>query len=217
MKVCGVDEAGRGAVLGPLVLCGVLIDEKDEPKLKKLGVKDSKLLTPKQRELIAEELKKIVMYQLIVVSPQEIDSNVSGENGSNLNWLEGMKTVELINILKPDKAFIDCPSPNTKAYHEYLVERLLHKKVKIVTEHKADVKYLVAAAASILAKVTRDLEVEKIKQHVGVDCGPGYMSNPITQEFLKKYWDKHPEIFRHSWAPYKQIAGLKKQKKLGEY
>jgi len=217
MKICGIDEAGRGAIIGPLVLCGVLIDEKDEPKLKELGVKDSKLLTPKQRERIAAELKKLVKYQLILISPQEIDKNVGGENGSNLNWLEANKTVELINMLQPEKALVDCPSPNTKAYHEYLAERLLHKTVKIVTEHKADVKYLAVGAASILAKVTRDAEVEKIKKHVGVDCGPGYMSNQITKAFLEKYWDKHPELFRHSWEPYKQVAGLRKQKKIEEY
>jgi ribonuclease HII len=217
MKICGIDEAGRGPIIGPLVICGVLIDEKDEPKLKELGVKDSKLLTAKQRERIAKELPKIVKYQLIIVPPAEIDENVLSENGANLNWLEANKTVELINMLNPDKAFVDCPSPNTKAYHEYLWERLMAKKIDLKTEHKADVKYLVVGAASILAKVTRDAEIEKIKKHVGVDCGPGYMSNPITQEFLKKYWDKHPEIFRHSWAPYREIAGLKKQKNLGEY
>ncbi len=217
MKVCGIDEAGRGAVLGPLVICGALIDEKDEPKLKELGVKDSKLLTPKQRERIAEALKKLVKYQLVVLSPKEIDNNVNGENGSNLNWLEANKSVELINILQPEKAIIDCPSPNTKAYHEYIAERLLHKKVKIITEHKADVNYLVVGAASILAKVARDAAIEEIKKHVGEDCGPGYPANAITMQFLRKNWDKHPELFRHSWSTYKEVAGLKKQKRIGEY
>ncbi len=217
MKVCGIDEAGRGAVMGPLVICGALIDEKDEPKLKELGVKDSKLLTPKQRERIAEALKKMIKYQLVVLSPKEIDDNVNGENGSNLNWLEANKSVELINILQPEKAIIDCPSPNTKAYHEYIAERLLHKTVKIVTEHKADVNHLVVGAASILAKVARDAAIEEIKKHVGEDCGPGYPANQITIQFLKKNWDKHPELFRHSWSTYKEVAGLKKQKKIGEY
>ncbi len=217
MKVCGIDEAGRGAVMGPLVICGALIDEKDESKLKELGVKDSKLLTPKQRERIAEALKKMIKYQLVVLSPKEIDDNVNGENGSNLNWLEANKSVELINILQPEKAIIDCPSPNTKAYHEYIAERLLHKTVKIVTEHKADVNHLVVGAASILAKVARDAAIEEIKKHVGEDCGPGYPANQITIQFLKKNWDKHPELFRHSWSTYKEVAGLKKQKKIGEY
>lgn len=156
-------------------------------------------------------------YQLIVISPQEIDANVNGENGSNLNWLEANKTVELINMLQPDKAIIDCPSTNTKAYHEYITERLLHKKVKIVTEHKADFKYLIVGAASILAKVARDAAIEEIKKHAGENCGPGYPANAITMQFLKKNWNKHPELFRHSWSTYKEVAGLNKQKRMEEY
>lgn len=200
-----------------MVICGALIDEDDTLKLKELGVKDSKLLTPKQRERIAKELPKHVKYQLIIVPPAEIDENVLSENGANLNWLEAEKSVELINMLNPEKAIVDCPSNNVKAYHEYLWERLMAKKIDLKTEHKADVNHLIVGAASILAKVTRDAEIEKLKKHVGFDFGSGYMADPRTAEFLKKAWDKHPEIFRHSWAPYREIAGLKKQKKIGEY
>lgn len=194
-----------------------MIEEGDTIKLKELGVKDSKLLTPLQREKIAKVLPKHVEYQLIIVAPAEIDKNVLSEDGANLNWLEADKSVELINMLNPDKALIDCPSVNTKAYHEYIAERLMAKKITFKTEHKADSKYLIVGAASILAKVARDAEIKKIKEHVGEDFGSGYMADPRTAAFLKKAWDKHPEIFRHSWAPYKQVAGLKKQKKLGEY
>src|SRR5574341_1243756 len=194
-----------------------MIEEDGTIKLKDLGVKDSKLLSTLQRERIAKELPKHVTYQLSIVPPAEIDSNVLSDNGANLNWLEANKTVELINMMSPEKALIDCPSNNTKAYHEYIAERLLAKKIEIKTEHKADSKYLIVGAASILAKVTRDAEIEKLKQHVGEDFGSGYMADPKTAAYLKKNWDKHPEIFRHSWAPYQQIAGLKKQKKIGEY
>ena len=217
MKVCGIDEAGRGCIIGPLVICGAVIDEKKEDTLKELGVKDSKLLTPLQRERIAKVLPQHVKYQLILIPPAEIDKNVLSEDGANLNWLEADKSVELINMLNPDTALIDCPSTNTKAYHEYIAERLMAKSITFKTEHKADSKYLIVGAASILAKVARDAEIEKIKQHVGEDFGSGYMADPKTAAYLKKAWDKHPEIFRHSWTPYRLIAGLKKQKKLGEY
>ncbi len=217
MKVCGIDEAGRGCVIGPLVLCGAMIDENKEPSLKELGVKDSKLLTPLQRERIAKELPKHVKYQLILVPPAEIDKNVLSETGANLNWLEADKSVELINMLNPERALIDCPSTNTKAYHEYIAERLMAKTIEFKTEHKADSKYLIVGAASILAKVARDAEIEKLKKHVGEDFGSGYMADPKTAAFLKKNWNKHPEIFRHSWTPYQILAGMKKQKKLGEY
>jgi len=217
MNVCGIDEAGRGCIVGPLVICGAMMDEKDLPKLAELGVKDSKLLSPVQREKIAKELPNVVKFEIIHVPPQEIDDSVNSKNGENLNWLEAIKSVEIINRLSPEKAFIDCPSPNVKAYHEFIAERLFHKKVQFKTEHKADSKYLIVGAASILAKVARDAEIEKIKKHVGTDFGSGYMADPRTVVFLEKNWDKHPEVFRHSWTPYQVIAGLKKQKKLRDF
>jgi len=215
MKICGIDEAGRGPVIGPLVICGVLINEKQESTLKKLGVKDSKLLTPKQREQIAAELKKFMKFKIEIVSPQEIDECIMGET-SNLNWLEADKTIKIIEALKPGKAIIDCPSPICKKYTEYIHERL-EKKIPLKGEHKADVKYLVVGAASIIAKTTRDAEIEKIKSKVGVDFGSGYMADERTKMFLERYWNKYPEVFRHSWAPFKKLAGLKTQKKLGEF
>lgn len=217
MQICGIDEAGRGCVIGPLVICGAMIEENKEQTLKELGVKDSKLLTPLQRERLAKELPKHVKYQLIIIPPAEIDKYVLSETGQNLNWLEADKSIELLHMLNPEKALIDCPSTNTKAYHEYIAERLLAKKLEFKTEHKADSKYLIVGAASIFAKVTRDAEIEKIKKHVGEDFGSGYMADPKTASFLKKNWNKHPEIFRHSWTPYQILAGMKKQKKIGEY
>ena len=117
--------------------------------------------------------------------------------------------------MKPDKAILDCPSTNVKAYKQY-VEKLLKGKVELVAEHKADVNYPVVAAASILAKVTRDREIEKIKKKVG-NVGSGYPADPVTKAFLEKNWDKHPKIFRKTWAAYKNVAKKKGQKGLGEF
>lgn len=218
MKVCGIDEAGRGCVVGPLVICGAACDEKDLPKLQALGVKDSKLLSPATRERLAKELPKIVQYQLIIVPPREIDEYVlAGEKEKNLNWLEAEKSVELINMLEPEQAIVDCPSPNTKAYRDYLIERLLNKKIDIRAEHKADVNYLIVGAASILGKVRRDEEIASLKKLVGEDFGSGYMADERTSSFLKKNWQKHASIFRKSWAPYQVLAGTKKQKALGDF
>ena len=64
--ICGIDEAGRGPVIGPLVICGVLISEKDLPKLKALDPKDSKLLTPKKRSELEKKIKRVVKdYKII--------------------------------------------------------------------------------------------------------------------------------------------------------
>ena len=216
MLVCGIDEAGRGPVLGPLVMAGVVVKEEDLDRLKVIGVKDSKLLTEKQREGLYEEIIKIVeRFSVISVEPKEIDEAVDGENELNLNWLEAVKTADILNELKPDKAYVDCPSTNCWKYEQFL-KKNLKEDMELIVENKADLNYVVVGAASILAKVDRDRAIEKIKEKYG-DCGPGYPSNPITQMFVKENWDKHPEIFRKSWATYKKIVKDKGQKGLDDF
>lgn len=215
--VCGIEEAGRGPVIGPMVMCGVVIDERDEARLLSIGTKDSKLLTPRTREILFEQIKKMVLdYKLIIVSPQEIDAALRADH-LNLNRLEAQKMAELINVLKADRVVLDCPSPNPKEYVTYLRKHLKNKKMDIAAEHRADVKYTVVAAASILAKVTRDREIKKIKEKIGVDFGSGYPSDEVTQNFLKKNWDKYPSIFRKTWISYKKVVEGSKQRKLGVF
>lgn len=214
--ICGIDEAGRGPVIGPMVMAGVLIDNKDEKKLKAIGVKDSKQLTPDQRERLAEEIKKIAKkIRIVIIEPKVIDFHVMGES-SNLNWLEADKTIEIIDSLKPDAVYIDCPSNNTTAYKNYFAKKI-KSDIKMYAEHKADQKYPVVSAASIIAKVTRDAEIEKIKAKIGVDFGSGYPSDPRTTKFLEDNWQKYPDIFRKSWGTYKEFANAEGQKKLGEF
>lgn len=216
MLICGIEEAGRGPVIGPMIVCGVLIEKGTEKELKKLGVKDSKILTPKQRECMFSEIKKVVKdYKVLKVSTKEIDNAISSEE-SNLNWLEADKFIEIVNSLKPDIAYIDCPSNNTAAYKEYIQERIKSKKTKLVVEHKADQKYVVVSAASVIAKVTRDTEIEKIKKKYNIEFGSGYPSDPFTKQFLEKNYNKYP-IFRKSWVSWKNIAKKKGQKKLFQF
>ncbi|MBN2421008.1 ribonuclease HII, partial [Candidatus Woesearchaeota archaeon] len=102
MFVCGIDEAGRGPVIGPLVICGVLASEEQEKQLMEMGVKDSKMLTPIQRERMFEKIIKIVeKYEIVVIEPKEIDDAVNGKDSLNLNWLEAVKSAQIINKLKP--------------------------------------------------------------------------------------------------------------------
>jgi ribonuclease HII len=217
MKIVGIDEAGRGPIIGPMVMCGVFIEDNQEDELRALGVKDSKLLSASARERIAPVLEKKYKFHKVVISPIEIDSVVGNGKTKNLNWLEAEKAAEIVNALKPDKVIIDCPSPNIKAYAAFITERLDHKQGRqVICEHKADTNYLVVGAASIIAKVARDAEIEKLKAHVGMDFGSGYMADPRTKAFVEKYWNKHPEVFRHSWAPYKKLVEeiARKQQKL---
>lgn len=203
--LAGFDDAGRGPVLGPMVIAGVSIEEKDEHLLKELGAKDSKLLSPIQREELFEKIKSLAKsYHIEIISPQEIDKAIDSTN-SNLNDIEAITFAKCVNALKPDVAVIDCPSTNIPAYTNHL-KTYLKVSPKIQCEHKADVHHPVVSAASILAKVTRDREIEKIQKKIKENIGSGYPADPFTKEFLKNNWNKYPEIFRHTWATYRAYS-----------
>ena len=214
--VVGIDEAGRGPVIGPLVIAGVKIKESNEKKFSALGVKDSKLLAPKQREKLFYEIIKLAdSYKIYIVNPQEIDDAVTSDS-TNLNWLEGDYSAKIINDLKPDKAILDCPSNNIKAYADY-VKGKLKAKTELISEHKADANYPVVSAASILAKVTRDKAIQKIIDKINKPVGSGYPSDPNTKKFIKENYKLHPEIFRKSWQTYKDLIKQKQQSSLGDF
>lgn len=215
MKVLGVDEAGKGPVIGPLIIVGYMIEEENIPKLKDLGAKDSKLLPHPKRITICKELKPLALqYKVVTVHPQEIDDAVESPTHFNLNWLEAEKTIAIIEELKPDKVILDCPSPNIQKYTDYIKTRLTYQP-ELIVEHKAE-RHLPVAAASIIAKCVREEEMEKIKKKYG-DTGPGYQSNSITQKFIKEHWETHPEIFRKSWSTWKKQQDHKNQKNLDEF
>lgn len=215
--ICGIDEAGRGPVIGPLVIAGALIDEKELYALERIGVRDSKLLTPSQRMHIFFQISGLLKhYEILIIPPEKIDAAVLDKTGMNLNWLEATTSAGIIDKLKPDKVYVDCPSTNVQAYTRYIRERLHYKKTELICEHKADATYIICSAASILAKVTRDKEIEKLKKEAGIDFGSGYPSDPRTTAFLEKYWNKY-NFFRKSWISWQKYSKMKKQKKLGEF
>jgi ribonuclease HII len=214
MIIAGIEEAGRGPVIGPMVMAIACCEEKDEFKLKTMGVKDSKMLTPNQREKLYNEIKDLCKFELVKIQPEEIDAAVMSEE-TNLNWMEADKSIILINKLRPDKVILDCPSTNLKAYKDYIMKKLEYKPI-LVVEHKADVNYTIVGAASILAKVSRDHEIRKLKAKHGVDFGSGYPSDPLTMEFTLKNFDKYP-FFRHSWDTWQRAKKRGGQKKIGEF
>lgn len=216
--ICGIDDAGRGPVIGPMVLCGVNVKKSEEYRLLSIGAKDSKLLTPLTRERIFDQIIDMVeKYAVRVISVDEIDEAVDKDETMNLNKLEAKKMAEIANELDADEIIIDCPSNNTIEFRRYISQFITNKSMKIRTEHKADSKYTVVAAASVIAKVTRDREIEKIKKEIGEDFGSGYPSDMKTRMFLEKNWNKYPKIFRHSWASYKRFSDKKDQRKLGDF
>lgn len=223
MLVLGIDDAGRGPIIGPMVLAGCLTDEETEKEFKEKGVKDSKQLTPKKREQLAELIKeKAIAYHTIKINPEEID--MQNGKGINLNHLEAIKMAEVINALnkKTDKirVYIDCPSVNIPVWTNYLKKFVEYLgNLEIISEHKADINYPCVSAASILAKTARDEEIEKLKKKLGVDFGSGYPADPNTCKFLKEYSKKHEHdgIFRKTWSTWKNLCLNKKQKKLEEF
>ncbi len=226
--ICGVEEAGRGPVIGPMVMAVCWVQEKDEKILAASGATDSKQLSPKQREQVLENLqglkkKGIIGFERIILSPQEIDAAVEDEV-DNLNHLELRTSAQLINkALKQQaiaKALIDCPTKNTEKYATGITQ-LLKKgaSVEVVAEHKADENYVVVGAASIVAKVTRDAEIAAIKKRLGQDIGSGYPADPATQAFLRENFTekKYKDIFRKSWGTYKALVERSKQSSLSRF
>ena len=212
MIICGVEEAGRGPVIGPMVMVACTIE--DQSLLKKLGVKDSKLLSHTQRKELFKKIIGLCEYEVEILSPSVIDSALNDPN-MNLNKLEAITSAKLINKLKPDKVILDCPAKDTKKYAD-LVTSYLDKKIKVIAEHKADVNHPIVSAASILAKVTRDEEIEKLHKKFNIDFGSGYPSDEKTQNFVKKYY-KDYDFFRKTWQTYKDVINSKKQKKLFDF
>ncbi|MBU1975248.1 MAG: ribonuclease HII [Nanoarchaeota archaeon] len=215
--LAGIDEAGRGPIIGPMVIAICMIDEDSEFELKSLGVKDSKLLSERQREKLFLVIKSMCKNKIVVVHPKEIDAAVESKT-SNLNWLEADHSAKLIKAIRPDKVVLDCPSNNIQAFTDYVRSKLPTnmKDVKVISEHKADFNHPIVAAASILAKVTREREIQKIKEMYKVHFGSGYPSDPETKEFVQDNWHVYP-IFRKSWETYKRVAKAKEQKNLGEF
>jgi ribonuclease HII len=209
MRILGIDEAGRGCVIGPMAVGGVVFQQSDVITLKKLGVKDSKQLSlAKRTELANVIMKKAQAEKVILIPPDQI-------NTVSLNELDLQAILKLINKFQPDQAIFDVPThPQGVEWFVQAVDYRLDLTVELIGENKADEKYPVVSAASILAKVKRDQIIEKLKQDYG-DFGSGYMSDPKTQQFLKDWYEEKrsfPKIVRTKWASAKRL--LFQQQKL---
>ena len=224
MILAGVDEAGRGSVLGPLIVAGVSIEDSKIPELVSLGVKDSKLLPPKKRRYLFRKIKQLareVTYEKIL--PKEIDRVVfRGERLYRLNYLEAKAMSSVLSRLDFDRAFIDCCDTNQARFGQLVSDLVVEREGrtftvgernplfdKIVSEHHADRNYPVVSAASIIAKVTRDAYVKRLRRKHG-EFGSGYPSDPGTVAYLKKVYEvssEFPSITRLSWITVRRLQG----------
>ena len=206
MQVCGVDEAGRGSMLGPLVVAGISINKSKVNLLKKQGVRDSKKLSPRAREHLYKKIIQIVDDHYIVkISPRIIDKSVSNHS---LNHLEAKYMAKVISKLSPSTAFVDSCDVNSKRFGKEISK--LTSNTKIRSYHHADSKFITVSAASILAKVSRDRAITRLSKKY--DIGSGYPSDPKTKVFVKKSIRRNQNLtfLRKSWKPVKIL--MKKRK-----
>lgn len=208
MLIAGVDDAGRGSVIGPLVIAGVMAKEEQLSKLAEIGVKDSKLLTPHRREVLAPEIRQIAVdYAIEKLTPRQIDDIVlNGRKLHKLNWLEAQTMARVIQKLKPDKAYVDASDVLEDRFGRDVLD-CLAIKIPIVSEHKADQTYPIVSAASIIAKVERDREIAELAKVHG-DFGSGYPSDPRTIDFLRHCvarTGKYPDFVRVSWKTAQRL------------
>jgi ribonuclease HII len=222
--ILGIDDAGRGPLIGPMALAGCLVTKDIEKYFKKIKVRDSKLLAASTREHLAKKIKeKALSYHVELSHPSEIDTRAS--SGLNLNKIEAIKAAKIINKLTKKRKekiriIIDCPSPNRESWRRYVLQHVRkNKNLIIACEHKADRDYVAVSAASILAKSAREKEIAKIKKKINKDFGSGYPNDPKTIEFLQQYSKEHKKdgIFRETWATFQNHKKQKEQKKLLDF
>lgn len=210
--ILGIDEAGRGCVIGPMVIAAAQIGPMEEYSLKQMGVKDSKLLEPKKREQLYLKIKQVCKIKKIIIEAEELDKMMEKYS---LNEIEAIKIAKLMESFEDaKKAYIDSPD-SVPANFAKRIRRYTKKEIEIVSENKADRNYPIVAAASIVAKVNRDAQIEMIKKEIGYDFNSGYTSDEKTIEFLKKHGDDEnvQKYLRHKWATLKRLN----QKKISDF
>jgi ribonuclease HII len=211
--ICGVDEAGKGSVLGPMVIAAVGISSEDI--LEGIRVKDSKLLCAKERELLYKIIRKKCQVATVRLDAQQIDIM---RRDMTLNEAVARAHAQVIIKLSPDYAYLDACDVNTFRYAE-MVKNHLVLPCEIISEHHADEKFPVVSAASIIAKVTRDRAIATLAKKYGT-IGSGYPSDPVTIHFLNSYIDEHhipPPIARKSWKTVSAILSKKSQRRLNDF
>ena len=189
-------------MLGPLVISGISIDKKNLRKLSSLGVKDSKKLSPKNREILYKKIIELVDdYYIVKIPPRSIDASVKRHG---LNELEAKYMAKVVSKLDPDTSYVDSCDVNPNRFGKEISK--LSNNHKIKSYHYADSRFVIVSAASILAKVTRDRAIERLQKNH--DLGSGYPSDSKTVKFVTRYYQIHhslPTFVRKSWKPVQKI------------
>ncbi|MBU4139639.1 MAG: ribonuclease HII [Euryarchaeota archaeon] len=217
--IAGIDEAGKGPVLGPMCVAGLLVDENKLDNITRIGVKDSKKLTPKKREALSVEINKLADKIFILeVSPGQIDEL---RKVITMNEVMVACYVKVLEELRPESAFVDAADVIAERFGEN-IKKKYSSDLNITSEHNADEKYPIVSAASILAKVRRDELVRNIEKKAGIEIGSGYPSDRKTITFLENWVREHgslPDFARSSWETSKNIIerSRKSQRTITDY
>lgn len=201
----GIDEAGRGCVLGDLVIGAFVCDDPDDHDLRDAGATDSKALSAPRRVAARAALQALGTAHLRRITPRQIDAE-------NLNRLEEAAILELVRHARPDVVYLDALGhPRTlpalaERLHAQLPPDLQH--VCWTIEPKADANYPVVGAASIFAKTVRDEALQELIDAFG-ELGSGYPGDPKTRAWLIE-WSRTgapwPAFVRTRWATIADLA-----------
>ena len=208
VRVLGIDEAGRGCVLGPLVVAGFVYEGDGEAKLRAAGAQDSKRLSHANRLTARAALAALGQEHVHAIEAAVIDT-------TNLNVLEEEAIVAMVRATRPDRVLVDALGHPTAI--PGIVERLREAcgvGAEWVMEPKADGTYAVVGAASIAAKTTRDAALAACAAVHG-DLGTGYPSDPVTRAWLESWLQSGkpwPGFVRTRWAT---ISALRQQSLFG--
>jgi len=219
VKVLGIDEAGRGPVLGSMFIGGFLIEENKTNKLEEIGAKDSKKLSDKKRESIREKLNDLGSIFLEEFTASSIDDMM---DVMSINDIELKGFADVIDRAEPDKVIMDLPEPDAEKFIGKIKDLMDtdHHEVDFIAEHGADDKYPVVSAASIIAKSARESHVENLHSKYGYDFASGYPHDKPTITFIEKYIEQEGELppeTRKSWSTAQRLMSQSKQNSLGDF
>ena len=219
----GVDEAGKGPVIGPMVAAAVRAAEADLPD----GIDDSKRLTAATRESIATQLREspAVVVGLGVVTTDEID-----DAETDMNSLTVAAQVRALGdvVIDGDHALVDAGDVSESRFARRVADGVADAgtdteggvAIDVTAEHGADEASQLVGAASIIAKVERDSRIDALSENYDHDVGSGYPSDPTTRTFLADYVDHHSELpacARASWATCEDVVAAAEQSELAEF
>ena len=202
--VLGIDEAGRGSLIGPLVVGGFLVARHELGTLRDLGARDSKALSPSRREEVYGRLGSKGRRLTVVIPPTTIDTHVRRHG---LNGLEARAFARLVRRTRPQEVFVDACDVDPDRFGS-LVARLSGNVAPVRSSHHADRDFPVVGAASIVAKVRRDRAIERLRDHLGAEIGSGYPSDGRTLDFVRSVLAAGPAPrpwLRHSWATAERL------------